>query len=89
MFDRRRRAGAWLGSAGVCLAGLTSTVPWPVALAIVVIVIAYLSVDRVLLYRETMAAIAKTADGSPPEGAAAVVRALRAPTAPTRRQLTE
>lgn len=87
MFDIWRRVAAWLGSAGVSVAGLTGTVPWPVATLLLLAGVGYLVVDRVLGHLEYMATIAKTADGAPLESAAPVVRALRAPPPPERRRV--
>jgi hypothetical protein len=84
MLEIWRRAGAWLGSASLGVGGLTGTVPWPVTTLLVTLAVAYLGVDRVLRYRENMAAIAKTAAGAPLESAAPVVIALRAPSPPVR-----
>lgn len=84
MVEIGRRAGAGLGSASLGIGGLTGTIPWPVATLLLGLGVAYLGVDRVLRHRETMAAIAKTADGAPLESAAPVVAALRASSPPVR-----
>jgi hypothetical protein len=88
MFDIRQWP-ARLGGASLGIGALLGSIPWPVAGILLTLVAAYPFVDRLLNHRENMAAIDKTAGGSPLESAAAVVTALRAPPpAATGRQLT-